>query len=930
MKHARHLLLIMSVSVLMCAKGVTAEIDCSALPIEQPSVNVTDELEKPSDFVFSTSEDQTELYFAGDVIVIDAENFPFFFPPDNLAVPTVRSITFEARRIIVSAPLRFRDASIQLIADEITIRGRGSLGITEFAKSDVRSIKILGKVLDLTRSDLLPFATYTRDWKSPEPKVQHRISIHVGTILLPPKAQAPTYDLSRESRLVHNLSLDFGKSRAEGWEDAYDVSLGSNALSEYEGLVVDKLIWPQLTAARIDEIFSTSPYNADVRNSLRIAVDSYLERFSGKRDPTSVLRFQATKNAIAEGLDLRGLSAYDMPMISFKNLLDDFKERKARTLGTGGSLPLWDETISKSKTRFVAEAAPVRALKADEDSALNQVKIADSEIQAAVDSLVGADNRILSILQEIDTRRQAAQAAAAAEARRLKAAGEVEAAGKVLQLVAVAVGTFFPVTAPIALSVGAGLGVSSKAIANHNRGQSFSVEEAAISLSEMTELQKQYSAQIKTLKQAWEGQPDGQDPVSKGGLKGTGAAAVDHVRSGFRKEASALTNASAAAQKFFEAAKDIERSARPPQRAIFRQTAFEKKDARLQELLNELSDLQEQGATLRGKIATSAMAKARAMDALGATRTGLDALLTPRVGDVRENARQLNIAYWYRQRTITELKNRALNLLRSYSYRTGAPLELPVTMRQSFSPRLSDATSLNMLLAGQTTERLEESRAQINRMFEGLIASLEYEDLKMKLLGRKTLKFSGLEIAAEASKRSARQQQFVDEINAEIANQVKRKSEPKLIEIPIPVSIGASERPERVVAATVYDAQFEDETALKGIPIRFAISHPGYGVVYHNSKCTFVRGVGVDGKPITPLSWLNNFPAGSNTLQAWSKSVETTAEELSLTYPFRSLYSLRIEVLGRDQIDPSLAPTLKSISVAIAGDEGVDAKFVPR
>src|SRR5262249_4408005 len=291
---------------------------------------------------------------------------------------------------------------------------------------------------------------------------------------------------------------------------------------------------------------------AETRKVLTDAVDRYLVRFAAKRDPTAILRLQATRTALAEGLDLRGLSAYDIPMISFKNLLDDFKQRKLSALGKEGSVQLWDETIVKSIPRFVADAGPVRDLKSDEAAALAQVNTADAEIQAAIDGLSGIDNRINSVLQDIGARRQAAKEAVDAEEKRLKAAGDIEAAGKVAQLVAVTIGTFFPATAPIALSVGAGMAVSSKAIANHNRGQALTLQEAAVSFEDMIELQNKYTAQLTRLRQAWTGQAESADPVAKLGLKAAGSAALQHVRSGFRNDANAIPQASSAARRFLD------------------------------------------------------------------------------------------------------------------------------------------------------------------------------------------------------------------------------------------------------------------------------------------------------------------------------------------------------------------------------------------
>jgi hypothetical protein len=151
----------------------------------------------------------------------------------------------------------------------------------------------------------------------------------VGSITLPPAAQPPTY------------------SYPKVWEEGYDISLGSKSIDEYEALLHDKLVWPEIAAAHIDEVFSMAPYR-ELRASLNQVVDNYLTRFSTKRSPTAALRLQATNLALQQNLDLRGLSPYDIPMISFKDLLRDFKDRKSAVFASGGSLEMWDTTIAES------------------------------------------------------------------------------------------------------------------------------------------------------------------------------------------------------------------------------------------------------------------------------------------------------------------------------------------------------------------------------------------------------------------------------------------------------------------------------------------------------------------------------------------------------------------------------------------------------
>lgn len=914
----------------VAALAASPERECqSPLVVDRNSIAVG-EIERPSDFVYSTTDDGKELYFAGDVLSIDAENFPFFFPPDNLAVPAVQKVTFEARKIIISAPLRFRDASINLYADEIIIRGRGSIGITDVDQPGIKSINILTKRFDLSQSDLTPFATYTRDWQgfrkakiaNQVAGVVHRISVHVDEIILPPGAGSPTYDSKSPTRLIHNLSFDFAKSDPDAWADGYDAVFGTSSAKEYESLLLEKLIWPQIAATHIDEVFSLSPYDPAVRTRLLEYVDRYSTRFALKTDPTATLRLRATRTALDQGLDLRGLSPYDIPMISLKDLLADFKDREASVFGENGYVRSWDEAIVKANSKFAADTQAIRSLRSDEDAAANQIASADVATQTAMDELTGIDNQINAKLQDISADRQRDAGAADDAARHNKVADQINDFGKAGQVVASAIGTFFPVTAPVAFAVGAGLGAASKAIAAHNRGQNLGPAEVVTTLGEVINAQQQYSDKIGKLKQAWSGDPNANDRATKLGLKGAGALALDHIRSGFTKDRDSFQIANAAVQTFLEAERGIEGIVRPEHNAVLPLTSFEQADEKLQADLADLSRLQEQSALTRAKLSQIVVAREQAFNALGFSRSARDALITPKVGDAREAARQLNIAYWYRQRTVQELKNRALNLLRSYTYRTGSSLELPIAMRQAFGPRVSDATTLKMLLAGQTAERLQESRSQMEGAFKNLMQSFELEELKIKELSRRTPKYAALNISKDPKLRSAQQQVFIDEINSEIANQVRSQQDPREIEIPLFVSVGAVDRPDRVVSATVYQAEFENAQALKGFPIRFAVIHPGYGEVQYSGQCSFVRGVSVDGKPIRALYWYNNFPGSAKNLEDWYRAEEANSDGL-LVYPFSTIYSLRIEVLGRTQMKGNDLPTLAGIGLAIAGDDGV-------
>jgi hypothetical protein len=80
--------------------------------------------------------------------------------------------------------------------------------------------------------------------------------------------------------------------------------------------------------------------------------------------------------------------------------------------------------------------------------------------------------------------------------------------------------------------------------------------------------------------------------------------------------------------------------------------------------------------------------------------------------------------------------------------------------------------------------------------------------------------------------------------------------------------------------------------------------------------------VSVDGKPIRALYWYNNFPGSAKNLDDWFKAEEANSDGL-LVYPFSTIYSLRIEVLGRTQMRADDLPSIESIGIAIAGDDGV-------
>jgi hypothetical protein len=215
---------------------------------------------------------------------------------------------------------------------------------------------------------------------------------------------------------------------------------------------------------------------------------------------------------------------------------------------------------------------------------------------------------------------------------------------------------------------------------------------------------------------------------------------------------------------------------------------------------------------------------------------------------------------------------------------SGATLEIPSELQQSVGVQVSDATTLDMLLAGETGERLKETRSELLKAFDNLLTSIDFENLRLKQLSRRQQKYSILEISEQPQNRSQLQQKFLDELNAEIVRQVKLKSERRSIEIPMTVAVGAAEHPDRIVAATVYNASFENPEALKGIPIRFTMIHPGYGTMYYNRQCVFVRGIGADNKPIGALDWNDNYPAPPKNLHDVLTSYQAGSDDL-LSFP---------------------------------------------
>jgi hypothetical protein len=412
--------------VLWCA-GVALSIALGTAPAVAQSVTdrcvapiLTDsELVDPSYFwnedrevmVWRRADGERFAYrIAGDIVELTPQLFSAFATAPGQSLRDVSEIRIEAREIIVAMPLRLADGTIKLYADNVRFTGAGTITLADPPAGRDQAAEIIADTLDLAHAPDMPFMFTTQGWVlNAQPQwpaagaSKRTLRIKVRTVVPPAGASEDALAQLKDDplRWFHNKTADQGFDSGlpkKLWSAGYDIAIGDEAGSIYDGLYGATLVWPDLAVAKLSRLHARAPFDLVVGAFVRAKIDELMPRLSRRAGQQATATLNEIKEQMALRVDPFGYGPNEVPMTGLSAQLKAFQKSLDETFGTdkkAGTLDFWDDVKLSALTAGEA-ADPAKQV-----SQLDKVLRAQSADRAAAAQRIGANAaKLLKMIQD--------------------------------------------------------------------------------------------------------------------------------------------------------------------------------------------------------------------------------------------------------------------------------------------------------------------------------------------------------------------------------------------------------------------------------------------------------------------------------------------------------------------------------------------------
>jgi hypothetical protein len=217
--------------------------------------------------------DRFAYRIAGDIVELTPRLFSAFATVPGQSLSEVSEISIEAREIIVAMPLRLTDGTIRLHADQVRFTGAGTITLADPPTERDQAAEIIADTLDLTRAPDMPFMFPTQGWVlNAQPQwpaagaPKRSLRIKVRTVVPPAGASEGSLAQLKDDplRWFHNKTADQGFDSGlpkELWSAGYDIAIGEQAGTIYDGLFGATLVWPDLAVAKLSRLHARAPFD---------------------------------------------------------------------------------------------------------------------------------------------------------------------------------------------------------------------------------------------------------------------------------------------------------------------------------------------------------------------------------------------------------------------------------------------------------------------------------------------------------------------------------------------------------------------------------------------------------------------------------------------------------------------------------------------
>ena len=391
-------------------------------------------------------------YVTGDILRISREEFPSEDRTVEQSQSGVRSLTFDGREIIVDMPLVFTSASVRFLGETVRFTQRGSITFTGDPRDGIDGVTIIAKVIDTSSALRHPFQFVTQDasW-SPSAK---RVVTLTATTFKPPHGPASIKKWAR------SLTLD--EDYAERTKDAdpyqsFAVTTGTSAENIYLKSLDDEMLWPQQLADKIARQFSETPFDEDRNTFLQEKASKYLSLLRNTHHALARSVLASTQTAIGLHVDQLGFHHYFVPRTGFTDIQKSFKELAAKQLT---SMEDWNSAILAAHGGRQFDQTRFDELSVNLATANNDIESAADKVTGELGHMSQHEQDIAVALQKIEQQRVIIQARRDDAAEKERTNRTIGTATTVLVMAA----SFLPVSAPVAIAVGAAISVTGKGV----------------------------------------------------------------------------------------------------------------------------------------------------------------------------------------------------------------------------------------------------------------------------------------------------------------------------------------------------------------------------------------------------------------------------------------------------------------------------------
>jgi hypothetical protein len=784
------------------------------------------------DVTTSGPADDRSFYVTGDTVEVSERFFQSLVRPLSAPNTKVKSITFEARVLVIDMPLVFDSTTLRLWGETLILTNRASIVFTAPVPRDGGDgLEIVADTLDLENSKARPFQFTTNNWRFLTEANQRPWPSSATRHVTVAAAHLKTGDTSYRDDpylFVRSLTLDstFSYPPQQALARApFTLNLGDEGAGNlYATYLSERATWPVATARKVGRQFARAPY--DVNNQeylIRSIIQPYLRLLPDAQEEARS-ELLDVRQRIHDGVDAFGYTKYFAPKLSFFFLQKEFSERLKTELVL---LEAWDSVIVTSSESGVIEKSRLQEFSKRSDDLQERLKKSRDDLNSTVGSLDTKEQDIAATLNRMDVRRLELE-------KRLQELIEKDENNKKLgiatRVIAVAA-SLIPATAPVALAAGTLIAATGDLVYKHNTGQPVTAQ----TLITVAQDGKAFVEKVRAMRGAW-------DVAHK---------AVDDALTAKGDEARANANQDVLkkAGEFFEKARAVNDLLSIPGPTPINMNQLEQEDPQLQGLIKELAAQRSEESELLARIDT----QKRAVATTVAEWTGVDAelrtFLAAKVTNGWEASRQQALAFSIRESITTGLAADAAILRRAYSLYTGQTLDTPqdvVFFADSYRP-LQNASQTGETLA----KALEDDRTRLKPVYETLATVVK--DGYQKYLdtsGRPPKPMVGLFTASRSDSGDKVRQAFLDSLNARISERIAVKSSgsvgesskaaSSLILIPFDAFGDYAGLPEWILHIEVRSVRYKNKSAMQGKTLQLTVVHPSVGFVMHDRRCALV------------------------------------------------------------------------------------------